>query len=142
MKEEELQIGDWVLCDRNAQSEYEFDTVDYQLYQIKDGEDIDYACEKNISGDNDVYLPIPLTVEILEKNGFEMADDTYTRPTVFYFSKDRRVQVSNLTNSGDGYWCVHVDNEDFETIGSCDVKYVHEMQNLLRLCKYELDFKI
>lgn len=85
---------------------------------------------------------IPLTAEIFEKNGFELCKESWTSNYRFYFNKDKRVQISDLTNSGDGYWNVHVDNEDNETIGSCDVKYVHEMQNILRLCKYELDLKI
>lgn len=54
-------------------------------------------------------------------------------------SDDKRIIVTDITNSGDGYWDVHVDNEDYETIGSCDIKYVHQFQQLLRLCGYEMD---
>lgn len=137
MRAEELSVGNWV-----------YSTFCKQPCKVTNIGLTEHGyCSVDVStviGLKDIasLTPIPLTAEILEKNGFEMADDTYTRPTVFYFSKDRRVQVSNLTNSGDGYWCVHVDNEDFETIGSCDVQYVHGMQNFLRLCKYELDLKI
>ena len=136
MRAGELSIGDWCLY---GQRYCIITKVSYDKVSIL----VNTGFQDEIIVETlDNIEPIPLTVEILEKNGFEMADDTYTRPTVFYFSKDRRVQFSNLTNSGDGYWCVHVDNEDFETIGSCDVQYVHLMQNFLRLCKYELDLKI
>lgn len=30
-------------------------------------------------------------------------------------------------------------NEDFDSIGSCDVKYVHQFQQFLRLCGYDMD---
>lgn len=86
---------------------------------------------------NDIE-PIPLTKEILKKNEFI----DYSFPFAYFCSKDRRIEVKAITNSGDGYWCVHVDNEDFETIGSCDVQYVHEMQHLLRLCRYEKEIEL
>lgn len=34
MSPKELMIGDWVLCDTNAQSDDEFDNVNYQPYRI------------------------------------------------------------------------------------------------------------
>ena len=45
---EDLMIGDWVLMDLNYDSDYEFDNVNYQPYQIKTGEDIDLAIESNM----------------------------------------------------------------------------------------------
>ena len=72
MKAEELMIGDWVLKDMNYSEEDPMYTrPDYQPYQIQNGEDIDLACETNCIGDADVYQPIPLTPDILERNGFE-----------------------------------------------------------------------
>ena len=65
-------IGDWVLKDMNYSEEDPMYTrPDYQPYQIQNGEDIDLACETNCIGDADVYQPIPLTPDILERNGFE-----------------------------------------------------------------------
>ena len=72
MKAEELMIGDWVLKDMNYSEEDPMYTrPDYQPYQIQNGEDIDLACETNCIGDADVYQPIPLTPDILERTGFE-----------------------------------------------------------------------
>jgi hypothetical protein len=82
--------------------------------------------------------PIPLTEEFFEKNGFVL-DNEFLQLYKIYENKDKRIQVTDITNSGDGYWNVHVDNEDYETIGSCDVKYVHQFHQLLRLCGYEMD---
>lgn len=83
--------------------------------------------------------PIPLTEKFLVKNGFVETTEEFMKPNRFFRTKDGRVEVGDLTNSGDGYWNVHIDNEDFDTISSCDVKYVHQFQQLLRLCGYEMD---
>ena len=58
---------------------------------------------------------------------------------MLFESEDKRIQINDLTNSGEGFWNVHVDNKDYQSVGSCDVKYVHQFQQLLRLCGYEMD---
>lgn len=83
--------------------------------------------------------PVPLTEEFFEKNGIKKVNDIILKPNVMFESDDKRIIVTDITNSGDGYWDVHVDNEDYETIGGCDVKYVHQFQQFLRLCGYEMD---
>lgn len=82
--------------------------------------------------------PIPLSKDFFEKNGFVL-DNEFLRLYKIYENEDKRIKVADITNSGDGYWNVHVDNEDYDTIGGCDVKYVHQFQQLLRLCGYEID---
>jgi len=83
--------------------------------------------------------PIPLTEEFFENNGIKKVNDLLVKPNVMFESEDKRIIVTDITNSGDGYWDVHIDNEDYETIGGCDVKYVHQFLQLLRLCGYEMD---
>ncbi len=34
-------------------------------------------------------------------------------------------------------WYLHIDNEDFETVGGMDVKYIHEIQNMLNMIQDE-----
>lgn len=87
----------------------------------------------------DYLEPIPLTEEFFEKNGIEKVDYDLLKPNLVFESDDKRILITDDTNSGDGYWYVHVDNEDYDTIGGCDVKYVHQLQQLLRLCGYEMD---
>lgn len=94
---------------------------------------------RNPKSNIELIEPIPLTEEFFEKNGFKKLDYDYLKPNVAFDSNDMLIRITDLTNSGDGYWNVHIDNEDFETIGSCDVKYVHQFQQLLRLCGYEMD---
>lgn len=123
MRTNELQIGDWVLCDMNAQSDYEFDTVNYQPFQIKTGEDIDYACERNMCGDADVYQPIPLTAEILEKNGWQKVIG------------ENPVEVWSIRN---GVYLHHTDNgyklREGAEFNIPNIQYVHELQRALRCC--------
>lgn len=83
--------------------------------------------------------PIPLTEEFFEKNGIKKVNDILVKPNVMFESEDKRIIVTDITYSGDGYWDVHIDNEEHDTIGACDVKYVHQFQQLLRLCGYEMD---
>lgn len=78
--------------------------------------------------------PIPITPEILEKNGFVEAGEC--DKFKLWASADKRVILHN----NDGYlntfnkWHVHVDTEDMRTIGSIELTYVHQLQQFLRLC--------
>jgi len=69
MKVTDIMVDDWVLKDMNYEEENPMYThPEYRPYKIQNGEDIDIACETNCIGDADIYMPIPLTPEILEKN--------------------------------------------------------------------------
>lgn len=94
---------------------------------------------RNPKSNIELIVPIHLTEEFFEKNGIKKVIYNYIEPCVIFESDDKRIQITDWTNSGDGYWNVHIDNEDYETIGGCDVKYVHQFQQLLRLCGYEMD---
>ena len=131
MKELKLMKGDWVMYNPNVFIEDEYEPAkSWYATTIANGDDIDLAEEG-------CFEPIPLTEEFFEKNGFKKVagDDCF----MLLESEDKLIQITNWANSGDGYWSVHVDNEDYDTIGDCKVKYVHQFQQLLRLCEYEMD---
>lgn len=88
--------------------------------------------------------PIELTEELFEKLGFEKSYfPCYTEhETHYWMSKDKRIEIRDTTNRGEGYWYVHVDNSDFETIGGLDVRYLHEMHMFLSLCDYKLNMNL
>ena len=82
--------------------------------------------------------PIPLTPEILEKNGFTSELDCDIKQ---YVSKDCRIILQDddrFLNSQEK-WYVHVDSLAMSTIGCCELTYVHELQHFLKLCKIETD---
>lgn len=121
MKAEDLMIGDWVLHDREP----------YQIRQLgvygvdRDGEDYPAVCIGKPKGvglivERKEIEPIPLTPEILEKNGF-----------VNYDEGDLRYRLS----CGD---IIGIDIlGDFAYLEDADLKYVHELQHALRLCGIE-----
>ena len=78
--------------------------------------------------------PIPLTPEILKKNGFSI-DDSF-HPHRRWHSADRRVVLHNEDEYLNTFnkWHVHIDTEDMRTIGSIELTYVHQLQQFLRLC--------
>ena len=77
------------------------------------------------------FEPIPLTKEILEKNGFELDDDCE------YFGVDDRVMLRDNPEymNTNNAWDVHIDTTDYRTIGNLELTYVHEFQHFLKSCK-------
>jgi hypothetical protein len=87
--------------------------------------------------------PIPLTAEILEKNGFshrqsEVWGDFYTY-TYAIEQRDKVLQYDQHFNlspdpyEGDGFHWI----PEMSAVPALRVVYVHELQQLLRLCKIE-----
>lgn len=106
----ELMIGDWVFTRGRIE----------QVTSIYDG----YICTEHYEDSHDYYFePIPLTTEILEKNGFEEFD---------------------------GWRILDMDDVEIRWIGTIleisgshgnmelpNVQCVHELQHALRLCGIE-----
>ena len=143
MGAKDLMIGDWVFKDMNWSEEYPpYNGLDYQLYQIESGDDIDLACETNCIGDEDIYQSIPLTPEILELNGFihvytgsveskyykRIMNEQGSAAINVYFEKDMDVKV-----------LVQIETElkaicGVNKIHNCEIEHVHILQHALRLC--------
>ena len=97
------------------------------------------------------WEPIPLTPEILEKNGFERENMITSYHYYigiasynYYIGIDNRVSLHDdkeCMNSRN-MWNVHIDNEDYCTIAHCELTYLHELQHLLTLCKIDFDWKL
>ncbi len=119
MNAEELMIGDWVYCTntcKNAKVVGIYKPNDnYRIIVISE-DDIELAfCEKNIQ-------PIPLTAEILEKNGFVISNEEPVIDEIgvsIIYGRYKRIDEDQCTNYGDGLY---------------PIKYVHELQHALRLC--------
>lgn len=122
MNIQELSVRDWVRYrDREWQvcSLYQF-TEEVGLWR-KDSQ----LCETITD-----IQPIPLTVEILEKNGLEVIDDG--NDAVIFLCCDMfwaRLCV------GDCFWSIGAHNEDRLDAVTCNVKYVHQLQHAIRLAK-------
>ena len=125
MKANELMIGDWV-----------YDTF------LKCNTQVEILSLSGIRGDcNDniwnekTFLPIPLTAEILEKNGFE--EKTESNPFVYYLFKDGDNSVSLEhtydTTDKEDYWACSIGNRLCD-VCTISMHYIHELQHALRLC--------
>ena len=115
MNVEDLMIGDWVL-----------DTRINIPVQVNP-----FMAEMEVPE----WEPIPLTEEILEKNGFER--DKNISLYNAYTGINSRVTLHDdfMSMNSRNMWDVHVDSEDFCTIANCELTFIHQLQQLLRLCK-------
>lgn len=80
--------------------------------------------------------PIPVTVDMLKRIGFEEYEDSLLERSFYrYWDKDYKYKLDvypDFCNS-DRIFSIHIDNEYCETIGSGEFTYVHELQNLVRV---------
>lgn len=110
MKANELMIGDWVKCGRRYMKVT-------QLAEDMDCDDIE---------------PIPLTPDILEKNGFEnIGDDTYQleeKPCWFW------VDFFNHQYGCEYDTSTHEYEDDEHRLKLYGIPSVHQLQHALRLC--------
>lgn len=88
--------------------------------------------------------PIPITEELLAKNGFKREYDCiceyhyYIREIDDYF-----VEVKiGCSNMGDEYVNCHIDNCDRNSVANADIRYLHQLQNLLNIVGVEMKWKV
>lgn len=142
---QDLMMGDWVLYNPNVfiEDEYELPKDPYPT-KISCGEDIDLAFE-------DCYSPIPITAQILEKNGFKnpTLDDPELINYVFKASFEYKSPLPNVEVLRVDYYD-GVEWDFYALLGEREssdcgeqyeymaiVKYVHELQHILKLCGIE-----
>lgn len=129
MEAKELMIGDWVHNETHLFGILHF-SEDIKVMNVYDGL-INYVVEELglITGyELNECHPIPLTPEILEKNGFVfdncfwvIENPKYNAKTLItYYSVD-----DDVANAFLGHWAF---DENFA------IDYVHELQHALRLC--------
>lgn len=115
MKENEIQIGDWLRRDYGgAVKDFRVDEL-IRNYDLK----MCVYCELGYMGDVDQIEPIPLTAEILEKNGFVCKD--------IPFSPEWELFGLTLRRWDDRFHLKCEKDIDMEII------YVHQLQHLLKM---------
>lgn len=136
IKIEELSIGDWVNVlnyhwdGRPYTGQVNGITKKHGTYYLQFG--------SALSAEIDRCEPIPITKEILEKNGFRLKEEaeSYTEYVsgdehsiiTYVFYKESIYDVDTLLDCEVGYV------GGLDRIHHCHVKYVHELQHALRLC--------
>lgn len=141
MKCRELMVGDWV-----SQNE-----MSIQITFVGNGYASFEDDEGNLCQLDDKYNqpePIPLTPEILEKNGFHLELSSDKENVYSHFDEGDCTPIIFLS-AGQEKWTLHVKNYilkkclDFTIFH--DTLYVHELQHALRLCElneFANNFKI
>jgi hypothetical protein len=85
----------------------------------------------------DKITPAPITKSFLESLGFKL-EETIPGKLWEYISPDRRIILRNDQEYLNSYnsWYIHIDNEDMETIATCEISWIHQLQNLFETCEY------
>ena len=123
MKANELMVGDWL---KHANGKY------YRVTRIDilgDYNSIHYACGfPHLWEYNNKFEPIPLTPDILKKNGFvEWRDKCYR------WEYAEGIYI-NADFTAEEPWA-HISNRCYSATPVC--RYVHELQHALRLCEID-----
>lgn len=127
-------IGDWVrLRYKDCQTNEEI-VKDFRVYQVREHCSVRYAWSKE-SGNMAMVThiePIPITPEILEKNGFVRSEKSSKKPyqirncSTYISVISGRVNARLIRGNGEPMNAVQV-----------NCRYVHELQHALRLCGIE-----
>ena len=128
MKAKELMIGDWVRVYEENDDPMECGYVTCRVENLNDFGDIGANC--NDYKEEDVE-PIPLTVDILSKNGF--IEDGFGD----FCEEDRDALLEITSRDGDIRWTINCDEYDI-----LEFKFVHQLQHALKLCGIEKDIEL
>ena len=154
MKAEELMIGDWVLAEGKSVQVTNISVLGGDVIRVINpfmSYDIAYASNiialSNGAKDINKIEPIPITEEILKKNGFKndviaqkaIIAEGASNFSIILVSEDNRITLNNIDEYINSFnkWHVHIDTEDMRTMCTSEITYVHELQHLLKLCKIE-----
>lgn len=135
IKAKDLMIGDWV----KSRGKIE------QVTSVYDG----YICTDSFEDSHDYYFdPIPLTPEILEKNGFEkVPQEKCVNPFYWRFDKiedgEYNYSVVAYKTPFRGFFFEIKNNCDCEPIVfTKQMEPVHELQHALRLCGIKKEIEL
>ena len=133
MKCGNLMVFDWLM-----------NSHDFPMQVTSVGDNWAYATFKGNEGDvweyddnDNIPVPIPITREILEKNGFEWKESAYDHDFDFalLWLKEKRtyIELRNFNKTIAIWFDYIMPNDGVYADIVFPVKYVHEMQQVLRL---------
>lgn len=132
IKTKELMLGNWVLAGAKTQ---------FQMYVVGVFDDVAYLDFDGNEGDvweekEEDMLPVPLTEEILLKNGFVLESDGYVKEYLYKDQKNNYIYIE-FEDGKCAYICISVKRR--EVTENC-LKYLHEFQNMITLAGIEMEF--
>ena len=96
----------------------------------------------------DDFFPVELTETELEMLGLTKTvlktvnQNNNEIEQVSWESPDKRVIMRKDYLNSNNEWYVHVDTQDMSTQATCELTYLHQLQNFLRICGIEYDFNV
>jgi hypothetical protein len=147
MKAEDLMIGDWVcLADGNLPLEERYFKIKYLailagVSWVNQGTNAPIGLgddESLIPVFRDEIYPIPLTSEILEKNGI-----LYEKQSYYYVIEDNKdLECTYYIQQVQDDWAIGVDIGAYDCSIFARIKHVHQLQHTLRLCGIDKEIVI
>ena len=138
MKAEDLMIGDWVDVNR-SEGWRQFGKIigvneDYAVIRFEDYDD-------DWDADLVEFEPIPLTPEILEKNGFK---PIYTDKSAYLYKKigDKDDDYDSATIDLQQPKCCRVYSLKYKKTYEGSIVYVHDLQHALRFCGIDKNIEL
>ena len=139
MKISELQIGDWVL---SKSISVPCKVVGIDPMEGLGGEGYSFK----LKGPNRILIfaravsvePIPLSPEILEKNGF-VADEPEEKNSAYRLNEEEVIIVECFPNKNSGYRGIFAYGDTRIRI---TLNYLHQLQHALRLCGIEKEIEL
>lgn len=131
MTAQDFRIGNWVIS-------YFREGIPQQVVAIDRG-CVDLNFGERLAFENEEILPIPLTIEILEKYGFKekYADTWFPHWQIKHTRINGIVEYTfKISTMGDNEW------RWIEGNVNVPIYYVHELQNLLHALKIEITINL
>jgi len=96
----------------------------------------------------DDFFPVELTETELEMLGLTKTvlktvnQNNEEIEQVSWESSDKRVIMRKDYLNSNNEWYVHVDTQDMSTQATCELTYLHQLQNCPKICGIEYEFKV
>lgn len=132
MKPEELQMYDWVLINATP----------YQVKQITRKKAGYHKVPHNLHYARLVDVqPVPITAEILEKNGFKFSEKNCNM-WVLAVGADWSIEVGLWGDMGTLMRCFKQEPEGVKSVHLSYSPYLHQLQQALRMCDIDKRIEI
>lgn len=142
MKIKDLMIGDWVQVD--VVKGADLILVKRKVVGITNVKTATVTIDDGVEMFAAFLLPVPLTTEILEKNGFVKVPDRYEYPDCQCWTNDVDGDYS-FEIVADEHRKPHIlgnrEMGDYELV-NFECKFVHELQHALKLCGIEKEIEL
>jgi hypothetical protein len=139
MKENDIMLGDWVRRRWTCSDTWRKVVKDFQVTEIRKNGNTLYAWGKNGNmGRVEDLEPIPLTPEILEKNGFKQSSEKSEHGYLRYYIESILIIECHQRYKGRYHFIFRFGETRIHTT----IRFIHELQHALRLCGIDLDIVI